>query len=66
MAKERGQVREGRLKRQRSRLCEGPRYESKTATTGGRLKARLFLRKDEWHEEKVNVREDRKRSKLSD
>ena len=65
MDKERGQVREGRVERQRSRLCEGPRYESKAATTRGRLKARLFLREDEWHEEKVNVREDRERSKLS-
>jgi len=66
MDKERRQESKGRLERQRSRLCEGPRYESKAATTGGRLKARLFLREDEWHEEKVNVREDRERSKLSD
>jgi hypothetical protein len=66
MDKERGQVREGRLERKRSRLCEGPRDESKAATTRGRLKARLFLREDEWHEEKVNLREDRERSKLPD
>ena len=66
MDKERGQVREGRLERQGTGLRESARYESKATTTGGRLKARLFLREDEWHEEKINLREDRERSKLPD
>jgi len=66
MAEERGQVREGRLERQRSRLCESARHEFETSPAGRRLPARFFLRKDEWDEEEIDKREDGQRPGLTD
>jgi len=65
MAEERGQVREGRLERQRSSLCKSARHEFETAPARRRLPARLFLCEDEWHEKEANQREDGKRSELT-
>jgi hypothetical protein len=69
MDKERGKIGEGRLERQGPGFLQ--RRESgetrvKSPATRGRQKARLFLREDDWHEEKVDQREDRERPKLPD
>jgi hypothetical protein len=66
MATQRRQVREGRLERQRSGLCETRRAQLETASTRGRIKARLFLREDVWNEEKINQRQNGKRSEFED
>jgi len=42
-----------RAERQGASICETRRAQLETASTRGRLKARLFLRKDEWHEKKL-------------
>ena len=68
MDKERRQVREGRLERQGSSLLQRsqPRQAgAESSTTRGRLPARLFLRKDEWHEKEIDQREDGQRPKLA-
>jgi hypothetical protein len=61
MAEERGQIREGRFKRQGTGLRESARYELETSPAGRRLKARLLLRKDEWYEKEANKRENGER-----
>jgi len=66
MAEERGQVREGRLERQRSGLRESARHEFETAPARRRLPARLFLCEDEWNEKEADLRQDRQRPKLTD
>jgi hypothetical protein len=69
MDEERRQEPKGRLERkgtgflQRSQSGE---TRAKAPSTRGRLKARLFLREDEWHEEEADQREDRERPKLPD
>ena len=65
MAEERGQIREGRLERQGSGLRESARYELETSPAGRRLTARLFLCKDEWHEEEANLCQDSQRPELT-
>jgi len=65
MAEERRQVREGRLERQGASLCQSARHELETSPAGRRLTARLLLCKDEWHEEEVDFRQNRQRSKLT-
>ena len=65
MDAQRGQIREGRLKRQGASLCQSARHELETSPAGRRLTARLLLCKDEWHEEEVDQREDGQRSKLT-
>jgi hypothetical protein len=69
MDEERRQEPKGRLERkgtgflQRSQSGE---TRAKASSTRGRLKARLFLREDEWNEEEADQREDRERPKLPD
>jgi hypothetical protein len=58
------QIREGWLERQGASFCEKRRDELETAATRGRLKARLFLRKNEWHEEKIDIRKNSERPEL--
>ena len=67
MDAQRGEIREGRLERQGPGFLQQgqsgqTRIESPTAR--GRQTPRLFLRKDDWHEEKVNQRENGQRPKL--
>lgn len=64
MAEKRRQEREGRIERQRSSLCQEARDELEASTARGRQTARLFLRKDDRHEEEVNERKDRQGSKF--
>jgi len=64
MATSRGQEPQRRLERQGASLCEERRAQLETAATRRRLKARLFLRKDEWHEEKINVLKNSERPEL--
>jgi len=49
---------------QRPSLCEERRAQLETAATRGRIKARLFLRKDEWNEEEVNILKNSERPEL--
>jgi hypothetical protein len=53
-----------RLERQGASLCETRRAQLETAATRGRIKARLFLCKDEWHEEKIDIRKNSERPEL--
>jgi len=64
MATQRRQESEWGLKRQWASLCEERRAQLETAATRGRLKARLFLCKDEWHEEKADIRKNSERPEL--
>jgi len=69
MAEERGQEPKWWLERQGPGFLQ--RRQSgetriKAPSTRGRLKARLFLREDEWNEEEADQREDRERPKLPD
>ena len=69
MATQRGEVREGRLERQRTGFlqCSQSRQAgAEASSTRGRLTARLLLRKDEWHEEEANQRKDSQRSGFTD
>jgi hypothetical protein len=64
MDTQRRQEPQRRLERQGASLCEERRDELETAATRGRLKARLFLRKDEWNEEKTDIRKNSERPEL--
>jgi hypothetical protein len=55
---------EWRFKRQGASICETRRAQLETAATRGRIKARLFLCKDEWHEEKIDIRKNSERPEL--
>ena len=69
MAEERGQVREGRLERQRPSLVQrGQPRETRieAASTRGRLTARLLLRPYGRHEEEADQREDSQRPGFTD
>jgi len=68
MATQRGEVREGRLERQRTGFLQRgkPRETgTETSSTRGRLTARLLLRKDEWYEKEADQRENGQRPKLT-
>jgi hypothetical protein len=58
MATQGGQEPQWRTERQGSGLREERRSQSETASTRGRIKARLFLCEDEWYEEEVDLRKD--------
>jgi hypothetical protein len=64
MATQRRQEREWRLERQGPSLCEERRSQLETTSTRGRLKARLFLRKDEWNEKEINILKNSERPEL--
>jgi hypothetical protein len=64
MAEKRRQIGEGWLERQGASLREKARDELETASTRRRIKARLFLCKDEWHEEKADIRKNSERPEL--
>ena len=53
------------LERQGAGLRQKARYELETSPAGRRLTPRLFLRKDEWYEEKADQRENGKRSEFT-
>jgi len=53
-----------RLERQGASLCEARRAQLETASTRRRLTARLFLRKDEWHEKEIDIRKNSERPEL--
>ena len=64
MAKSRRKKQEWRIERQGPSLCEERRAQLETAATRRRLKARLFLCKDEWNEKEADIRKDSERPKL--
>jgi hypothetical protein len=64
MDTQRRQEPQRRLERQGASLCEERRAQLETASTRRRLTARLFLCKDEWHEEKVNILKNSERPEL--
>jgi len=64
MAEKRRQESEWGLKRQRASLCEERRAQLETAATRRRIKARLFLCKDEWDEKEADIRKDSERPEL--
>ena len=66
MDKERRQEPERGSKRQGAGLREERRAQLETTATRRRLKARLFLCKDEWYEEETYIREDGERPKQPD
>jgi hypothetical protein len=53
-----------RLERQGASICETRRAQLETTSTRGRLKARLFLRKDEWNEKEIDIRKNSERPEL--
>jgi len=55
-----------RLERQGPSLCETRGAQLETTATRRRLKARLFLCKDEWHEEETHILQNSERPELSD
>jgi hypothetical protein len=64
MDTQRRQEPQRRLERQGPSLCETRRAQLETAATRGRLKARLFLRKDEWNEKETDIRKNSERPEL--
>ena len=64
MATQRRQVRKGWLERQGASLREKARDELETAATRRRLKARLFLCKNEWDEKEIDIRKNGERPEL--
>jgi len=64
MAESRRQESEWRFKRQGQSLCEERRSQLETTSTRGRLKARLFLCKDEWNEKETDIRKNSERPEL--
>jgi hypothetical protein len=64
MDTQRRQEPQRRLERQGASLCEERRAQLETASTRRRLTARLFLRKDEWHEKEVNILKNSERPEL--
>ena len=68
MAEERRQIGRGRIERQGPcflQQSQSGQAGIESAPTRGRVPARLLLRKDEWHEEKTNQRENGERSELA-
>ena len=59
------QVGEGWPERQGAGLRQKARDEFKTSPAGRRQQARLFLRKDDWDEEKTYQREDGERPEFT-
>jgi hypothetical protein len=60
---------ERRLERQRSGILqrsESGETRTESSPTQGRQQARLLLRKNVWYEEKIDERQDRKRSGFED
>jgi hypothetical protein len=55
---------EGRSKRQGPSLCEKRRDELETASTRGRIKARLFLCSDVGDEKEIDIRKNSERPEL--
>jgi hypothetical protein len=64
MATQGRQESERRFKRQGPSLCEERRSQLETASTRGRIKARLFLCKDEWDEKEADIRKNSERPEL--
>jgi len=64
MDTQRRQEPQRRLERQGPSLCETRRAQLETASTRGRLKARLFLCKDEWDEKEIDIRKNSERPEL--
>jgi hypothetical protein len=64
MDTQRRQEPQRRLERQRASLCEERRAQLETTSTRGRLKARLFLRKNEWHEKETHILQNSERPEL--
>ena len=64
MDTQRRQKPQGWLECQGASLRQKTRDELETPPAGRRLTPRLFLRKDEWYEEKVDQREDGQRPEL--
>jgi hypothetical protein len=64
MAAQRRQESQGWLKRQGPSLCEERRHELETASTRGRLKARLFLRPHGGDEKEIDIRKNSERPEL--
>jgi hypothetical protein len=53
-----------RLERQGASICETRRAQLETTSTRGRIKARLFLCKDEWNEKEIDIRKNSERPEL--
>jgi hypothetical protein len=64
MATQGRQESQWRFKRQGPSLCEERRAQLETSSTRGRLKARLFLRKNEWDEKEADIRKNSERPEL--
>jgi hypothetical protein len=64
MDTQRRQEPQRRLERQGASICETRRAQLETTSTRGRLKARLFLRKDEWNEKEIDIRKNSERPEL--
>jgi hypothetical protein len=64
MDSQRRQEPQRRLERQGPSLCEKARDELETASTRRRIKARLFLCKNEWDEKEVDIRKNSERPEL--
>jgi len=68
MATQGRQIGRGRIERQGPcflQQSQSGQAGVESPPTRGRVPARLFLRKDEWHEEKTNQRENGERSELA-
>jgi len=55
---------EWRIERQGPSLCEARRSQLETTSTRRRLKARLFLRPNEWNEKEIDIRKNSERPEL--
>jgi hypothetical protein len=64
MATQRRQESQWRLERQGASLCETRRAQLETAATRGRIKARLFLRQNEWDEKETHILKNSERPEL--
>jgi len=64
MATQRGEEPQWWPKRQGPSLCEERRTQLETAATRRRIKARLFLCKDEWDEKEADIRKNSERPEL--
>ena len=64
MATQGGEESSRRTQRQGPSLCEERRAQLETAATRGRIKARLFLRKDEGYEKQTHISKDSERPEL--
>jgi hypothetical protein len=64
MDSQRRQEPQGWLKRQGPSFCEERRHELETAATRRRIKERLILRQNDWHEKEVDIRKNSERPEL--